>query len=413
MRIVHVTHRAWPVIGGSERYVQEIARRQVLEGHQVTILATNADSLDALWDRHGGRLDANTATEYQGVQIRRLAVRHLPIGALAFPALRRLTWLVSHGSVPLALSLAHFSPWVPELSGALAETSADMLFAWNITLEGLTASVVREARQRRVPWIGVPLLHLGQRRFYTMRHQLDLLREASAVLAQTEFERAFLLQRGFEPDQIHVAGPGVDLAEGDRADGQRFRQKFGIQGPLVVTLGTLGYDKGTLHLLSAAQQLWTRGRHLNLALIGLPQPSTRHALARLPTTQRACCYSLGRVSEPDKWDALEAADVVALPSRTESFGIVFLEAWTRGKPVIGARSGGVADIIRDGINGRLIEFGHVSALADAITDLLDHPDLAHALGQRGQDQVQRDYTWDRQYHRVRAVMDRVRTEWKP
>jgi glycosyltransferase involved in cell wall biosynthesis len=410
MNIVHVTHRAWPVFGGSERHVQEIARRQVLDGHQVTILATDADSLDALWDRRGRRLSLETPAEHQGVRIRRLAVRHLPVGTLAFPALRRVAWLLSLLSAQLALPLATFGPWVPGLRQVLAQELADLLFAWNITLEGLTAAVAHEAHKRYVPWIAVPLLHLGRPRFYTMRHQVDLLRRASAVLTQTTFDRTFLLQRGLAPGRVCIAGPGVDPVEGAQADGQRFRQKLGIERSLVVTLGSLGYDKGTLHLISAMQKLWIRGLGAHLALLGSQEASVRRALARLPESQQAFCHSLGQVSEQDKWDALDAADVVALPSRTESFGIVFLEAWMRGKPVIGARAGGVMDVIHDGVNGRLVEFGDEDALAGALASLLDQPEQARAMGQRGRDQTLRDYTWDQQYRRVRAVIEQVFVE---
>ncbi len=387
--------------------MQEIARRQALEGHQVTILATDAEELTALWDRRGKRLGPEVPTVHQGVRIRRLPVRPLPLGRVTFPALRWTTWLVGHLSTGGALALARFSPRVPALAEALREAEADLLFAWNITLEGLTAAVVREARRRGVPWIAVPLLHLGRPRFYTMRHQRALLKRASAVLTPTPGERAFLVEQGLSPGQVHVISPGVDPAEGAEADGQRFRRKYGLHGPLVVTLGALGYDKGTLHLLAAAQQLWRQGRTLTLALLGPQQESVRRALNRLPEPQRAACLAPGLVSEEEKWDALEAADVVALPSRTESFGLVFLEAWLRGKPVIGARAGAVADVIRHGVDGLLVPFGDVEGLAEALRTLLDDPVQARTMGQRGREKVLQTYTWAHQYDRLRTVMEAV------
>jgi len=344
---------------------------------------------------------------YQGVRIRRLPVRPLPMGWLTFPALRWATWLVSRLSTRAALALARFSPWVPTLAEALREVEADLFFAWNITLEGLTAAVAQEAGRRRAPWIAVPLLHLGRPRFYTMRHQRALLSRASAVLTSTPSERAFLVEQGLAPDRIHVISPGVNPAEGSEADGERFRQKYGLHGPLVVTLGALGYDKGTLHLLEAARRLWHQGHPLTLALLGPQQESIRRALKGLPEPQRAACLAPGLVSEEEKWDALEAADVVALPSRTESFGLVFLEAWLRGKPVIGARSGAVADVIRHGVDGLLVPFGDVEGLAEALRTLLDDPARARAMGRRGREKVLQTYTWAHQYDRLRTVMEAV------
>jgi len=121
---------------------------------------------------------------------------------------------------------------------------------------------------------------------------------------------------------------------------------------------------------------------------------------------------LTQVSEEEKWDAVDAADVVALPSRTESYGIVFLEAWARGKPVIGAKAGAVTDVIEDGRDGMLVEFGNVSALADALRTVLDNPMLALGMGQRGRAKVQSEYTWDQRYDRLRTTVHEAMVEWR-
>lgn len=67
-----------------------------------------------------------------------------------------------------------------------------------------------------------------------------------------------------------------------------------------------------------------------------------------------------------------ACDLFALPSRKEGFGLVFLEAMTYGKPCLGARAGGVPEVIHDGV-GALVEYGNIPDLADAIADLVRHP----------------------------------------
>ncbi|MBN1178146.1 MAG: glycosyltransferase family 4 protein [Anaerolineae bacterium] len=405
MRIVHVTHRAWPVVGGSEQYVQEVARRQVLDQHQVTVVATDAEDLSALWSGKGRRVSADAPRAHQGVRIERLPVHYLPWGAVTAPALRRATWLLSAMSGYAALPLARFSPWIPRLPQTLAETPADLLIAWNLTLEGLTAAVAREAARRQTPWVAMPLLHLGRGQFYTMRHQLELLRAARAVLAQTPLERAFLLERGIPAARVHLVSPGVDPEGGARADGQRFRHKHAIDGPLVVTMGALCYDKGTHHLLAAARRFWEAGRPLTVALVGPRQEGVQRALARLGPRERSMCRAMGLIPEAEKWDAVAAADVVALPSRTESFGIVFLEGWLCGKPVIGARSGAVPDVIDAGRDGLLVDFGDVGGLAAALAALIDDPNRAAEMGHHGREKVLERYTWDVQYARLRGVID--------
>ncbi len=179
----------------------------------------------------------------------------------------------------------------------------------------------------------------------------------------------------------------------------------------MVSIGGLGRDKGTLHLLAACRRLWESGFRLELALVGTMEPAIKRAITRLPASWQEYCYCLGRISEVEKWSLLAAADILALPSRTESFGIVFLEAWLCRKPVIGARAGAIPDVVQHGKDGVLVEFGDVPGLADALRTLLTDPARAAQLGMQGYRKVQQCYTWDHQYAHLQEVMAEVQTEW--
>jgi glycosyltransferase involved in cell wall biosynthesis len=112
---------------------------------------------------------------------------------------------------------------------------------------------------------------------------------------------------------------------------------------------------------------------------------------------------LGFVPDQVRLDALAAADVFVLPSRTDSFGIVFLEAWCYEVPVIGAWAGGVPEVIEHGVNGLLVPFGDVPALTAAIARLLQDHELARAFGRLGRARVLRELTWQHKYAEVRRV----------
>jgi glycosyltransferase involved in cell wall biosynthesis len=90
-----------------------------------------------------------------------------------------------------------------------------------------------------------------------------------------------------------------------------------------------------------------------------------------------------------------------MPSRTDSFGILYLEAWLYRKPVIGARAWGMSDVIRHGEDGLLVPFGDVPALAEAIGYLLDHPEIREAMGTSGEVKARTTYHWDRRYALLR------------
>jgi glycosyltransferase involved in cell wall biosynthesis len=133
-------------------------------------------------------------------------------------------------------------------------------------------------------------------------------------------------------------------------------------------------------------------------------PDFAARLERTPPPFRARCHCLGRVSDATKRDLLAALTLLALPSRTDSFGIVLLEAWFYGKPVVAAQAGGLAAVVEDGVNGRLVPFGDVAALSGAITEILDDPEKGARWGAQGQVKANQ-FTWDTVYNRFRSSLE--------
>lgn len=403
--ILHVTHRYWPVQGGSEQYVRQIAQRQAAEGHQVTVVTSNADDLAYFWQPEARALPAGPDQDGP-VRVERVAVRHWPAGRWLFGGLRRLQVALP----PLAAQLGRYAPYLPDLGRVLDDLGRDwqVVFAWNITFDGLTTAAWRLACRCEARFIAVPLLHLGEgpespvRRFYTMPHQLELLRRADGVVVLTAVEQTYLLAQGVAPERLLVAGAGIDPAELSGGDGEHFRQAHGLNSLIVAAIGPLTRDKGTLDLLAAAERLWKNGRSFDLVLAGPMMPDFAARLEQTPPQFRARCHCLGRVSDVTKRDLLAAMTLLALPSRTDSFGIVLLEAWFYGKPVIVARAGGLAAVVRDGENGRLIPFGDVTALAGAIAEILDDPEKGARWGQQGRVEANQ-FTWDNVYQRLKCT----------
>jgi glycosyltransferase involved in cell wall biosynthesis len=158
------------------------------------------------------------------------------------------------------------------------------------------------------------------------------------------------------------------------------------------------------------RRLWTKGSDATLALLGAPLAHFTAFFERLPDDAKARIRLLPYAPDAVKRDALAAADTFAMPSRTDSFGIVYLEAWCYGVPVVGARAGGVPDVIDDGVDGLLAPFGDVAAIAGAIGRLLGDRALAQRLGEAGRAKVLRALTWDHIYAQVRAVYAEVAGE---
>jgi glycosyltransferase involved in cell wall biosynthesis len=415
VNILHVVQLYYPVASGAARYFAEIGERLAREGHHVTVLATDAYDLEHFWAPGKRRVERPDET-HNGVRIVRLRVQRLPGPRRIYPAVRRLMVEISRlpGTAPLLRRLAMLTPRLSDMRGFLGGAERfDLIHTTNISLDFAILPAFDAAQRQPIPFICTPFVHLGEpgddtiARYYLMRHQIELLARSDRVIAMTGLEADALAARGVARARLRRVGVGVDPDEVAGGDGARFRAEQQIVGPLALYIGTLARDKGAIQLVEAMRQLWAQGANATLALIGAPLAHFTNFYEQLPEDIRARIRLLTYAPDAVKRDALAAADVFAMPSRTDSFGIVYLEAWCYGLPVVGARAGGVPDVIADGQDGVLVKFGDVPALAAAVGELLRDHQRARRLGAAGRAKVLRELTWDHIYARVRAVYDEV------
>src|SRR5205085_728390 len=161
-------------------------------------------------------------------------------------------------------------------------------------------------------------------------------------------------------------------------------------------------EKGSVDLLRAAEVLWRQGRRFRLVLAGPEMPNFRRFWQAYSCTERV--HRLGPLTEDQKRDFFAGLDVFALPSRSDSFGLVLLEAWANGLPNLAYRAGGVADLIRHGEDGLLAPCGDVPSLADLLTQLVDDAALRRRLGESGRERTWREFRWADKLELVRDVM---------
>ena len=114
------------------------------------------------------------------------------------------------------------------------------------------------------------------------------------------------------------------------------------------------------------------------------------------------------LSTPEVARALDEASVLVLPSRSEGLGRVVVEAFCRGRGVVGSRVGGIPDLVEDGVSGILVEPADARSLADALVGLLDDPSRAEKLGAAAHAAVQPWLATPQEYaRRVRELVDEV------
>lgn len=406
LHIAHFVQRYPPALGGSEAYFARLSRYLAAAGDAVTVFTSNALDLEAFWSRRGRCLPAGTARE-DDVEVRRYPLWRLPgqrwlLKALSY--IPRRSWrllCMGHNPIAPAMWRAAGAPDVP----------FDVVHATAFPYGWPLACGLRLARRLGVPLVLTPFLHTGDpddphdrvRRAYTKPALLSLAHTAARVLVQTQIERDVLAGAGVAEEKFVVQGMGVDLEGCTGGDREGTRQRWGVAAGEVVVghLANNSREKGTIDLLEAAARAWGGGAHFRLALAGPEMPNFRRFWQTYPAAARV--RRLGVLDEQQKRDFFAALDVFALPSRSDSFGIVLLEAWANGAANVGYRAGGVAGVIRHETDGLLVRCGDIDGLAAALARLAIDSDLRQRFGAAGRERTLREFRWDAKLSLVREL----------
>jgi phosphatidylinositol alpha-1,6-mannosyltransferase len=165
-------------------------------------------------------------------------------------------------------------------------------------------------------------------------------------------------------------------------------------GRIILTVGRWQADeryKGMDTLISALPRLLHEWPDLQLVAVGGGDDQAWLEQLAEGCGVRRHVHFFSELSYPELAACYSACDIFALPSRGEGFGLVYLEAMARGKPVIGGAHGGAPEVIDDGRTGYLVQHGDAPQLATSIETLLANPELAREMGARGRERVNRDF----------------------
>jgi len=97
-----------------------------------------------------------------------------------------------------------------------------------------------------------------------------------------------------------------------------------------------------------------------------------------------------------------------MPSKSDSFGLVYVESWLYRKPVIAAYCSGVTEVIDEGINGFLVPFGDYEMIAGYILKLLKNKELAQKMGEEGYKKTQNNYLWEQRIKNFSKLIDSLK-----
>jgi D-inositol-3-phosphate glycosyltransferase len=241
------------------------------------------------------------------------------------------------------------------------------------------------------------------------RVEADTVRCADLMVASTDEERQQLVGLyGAERDRIEIVPPGVDHRVFVPGDRDVARRSLGLDhvDRILLFVGRIQPLKGADLAVRALAEL-DDARTMLLVVGGPSGPEGEAELDRL----HALVAELGLAAQvrfvpPQPHDELavyyQAADVCLVPSRTESFGLVALEAAACATPVVAAEVGGLRSLVEDGHTGFLVRGRSAHDYAAPVALLLDDPDLADELGQNAAARAA-GYTWSLTAARLRRL----------
>ncbi|TMM39208.1 MAG: D-inositol-3-phosphate glycosyltransferase [Actinobacteria bacterium] len=388
--------------GGMNVYIVEVARRMAEAGVAVEVFtrATSGDLPPCVEMAPGVLVKHVASGPFDG-----LAKEDLPAqlcdfthGVLRAEAVRSPGWY----------DLIHSHYW---LSGQVGWLAKDR---WGVPLVH-TAHTLAKVKNRRLADGDKP------EPIARVIGEEQVASEADRLVANTPIEARELIDLyGAPPERVAVVAPGVDLdrftpaALGrEQAVRTGARRRLGLpeRGYLIAFVGRIQPLKAPDVLLRAVAQLppavldrltvavvgGNSGSGLDLAGLGSAL-GIGHVLRFLPP--------MGRDRLPDLY---RAADLVAVPSYNESFGLVALEAQASGTPVVAAAVGGLVTAVRDGTSGVLVDGHHPARWSRVLGDLLAEPGRRHRLAQGAITHARR-FSWDRTAQRLLAVYRDAVTE---
>jgi glycosyltransferase involved in cell wall biosynthesis len=398
MHILIATPAFPPFIGGGERHTGTLAQHLARRGHTVTVLTSAARQEPDFWQGCGQAVEVQE--DGKGVTVIKTPMRPFPGGFRGLLAWRKGMVLLSAlpGTRALLQAMARRVPPLEKVNDALGHVTepVDLVHGFNISWEHAMMAGWRYARRQGCLFVASPLAHLGTgprdpvARNSMMRHQRHMLSTADLLLTNTSSEARGLRERGIKDVEIKVAGPGVDQPQSIAT----LPGAAASYEPYVLFLGRTSYDKGAMHAVQAVLRLRRQGSNLQLLLIGRETGEFQQFYQNLPPEDRRAVHVLGFVEEAVKHAYLKQATALLLPSRTDSFGIVLLEAWLYARPVVAARAGGIPDVVDEGQNGLLVPFGDIPALTGAIQVLLENEPYSRELGENGRKKLLAQYTWE-------------------
>lgn len=394
MKVVHVPRRfvkdSW---GGTETVILETCRQLAVKGHRAKVVCPSPLSVpghdmigDVQVERHGYvypwfglSAEARLSYDHKGgnlfsFQLMRALKQEPSLDIIHLHTAKRLGGIVRHVARQKKI------PYVVSVHGGLLDVPTAEAESWT------------EPSRGKVEWGKLLGWWVGSRRVFD---------DAAAILCVGAEEQRLTAEKYPTRKVLHLPN-GVDPEHFGKGDGDAFRTKYSIDksAHLFLVMGRIDPQKNQILAVTALREVLTTHPSAHLLLVGhVTNQAYERKLGDLLEKEQL----RGRVTlvpgipsgSPDLVNAYHAADTFLLPSIHEPFGIVILEAWAAGLPVIASRVGGIPSFVEDDVDGMLFESNDIAGLVTRMKSMIEHEEKAADIALAGRRKAVTTYSWSR------------------
>ncbi|RMD45230.1 glycosyltransferase family 1 protein [Candidatus Pacearchaeota archaeon] len=365
MKIAHISPEFYPAIGGVGQAVRELAKRQVMEGHEVHVYAP-------AWDKEK-RIPPGDA-KIDGIFVHRVrywfkAVNFMTFWPGLFLELARNNFDVIHSHL-----FAHPHFVIASLAAKLKKT--------------------KHIHTTHCPWSDAPRSLLGEIGIlvsYNLLSRFCLRFLVDTIIAITPWEFSFIEKYGGKGKIVYIPN-GVDEIFFKRFRRNDFKRKYGIKEKLVLFFGRLNYTKGPEQFVEIAKIILSKREDVSFLIIGPDEGMQEEVLRRVGNEKKI--KVLGAIRDRIEIAKMyQAANIYVMPSYREGLPLTLFEAMASGCPIVASAVNGIPFEMKEPENGFLVSYGENNKFAKRIIELLNNRKLREKISKNNK-KLAKKYNWD-------------------
>ncbi|MEK7533863.1 MAG: glycosyltransferase family 4 protein [Patescibacteria group bacterium] len=395
-KIAFITPNYYPsTLTGSGIVVMKLAEEFARLGHDVSVITSNALTSRYWYDPIFGKKIEKRYETHNKVKIYRLSCYQL-YSSMCFILLKLFSKFLPKKFIDY-LKIISNGPYLIGLDRILIYHNYDVIHCSPSPLAINKQVIALLSKMKKKPKLIITPFFHSQLSDFTNPGLKKVFQRADIVHVITNTEKNEISARfSIDIKKIIVIPLFLDISnmqtmEYLKKDILLFKEKYDLTDKKIILFaGIKGAAKGAIDLLLTVDMLYRTNPEYILVAIGT---DTLEWSQTKKTVDRKCFLDLGYKTGKEKEIIFGACDIFCMPSKSESFGLVYLEAWHKKKPVIAASTEAVKEFICD--DGVFVEFGNTQDIIKAIKLIISNKSVAKELGEKGFNKLMKSYTFSK------------------